>query len=154
MTTPVNGPADVAVGDAVRDHGARCDSPPLIVAKVGAESMVVVGPDGKRSTRKYTAIEFTAGRHSWSKRIKESRPQFERLSAHERWRAARPVTPDVERASLVVRYSEPHRSGAIGRNEEAMAALNAALRDRPDDVIAQLRLLSEWLKAEPSKDAP
>jgi hypothetical protein len=31
---------------------------------------------------------------------------------------------------------------------------DATIRDRPDDVIAQVRLLSEWLKAEPSKEAP
>lgn len=157
MTTPVNGPDDVKPGDLVRVSG-RDRFGVASVAKVADAGLTVRFLDGAHAGKTSTlAYEWKRGYETggrWSVRKSEAMRTFERLTAHVRWWHARPVTPDVSCVSISVPYKERRADGAIGHMESGNGALNDVIRDRPDDVCAQIRALSEWLRAEPSKEAP
>lgn len=131
MSTPVNGPADVKVGDLVRvgvRHKRTGRSGIATVKKPLADKMTVEWHDGKTSTLAYS-FEYRA---TWRREVR-THNNFHRLDAHERWRESRPETDAID-----------------WRSEVSMDAI----RTRPDDVCAQVRALSEWLKREPGKDEP
>lgn len=137
MSTPVNGPGDVAVGDLVevRIHYKRSGREGVAtVKKATADKLTVAWPDGKSSSLVYSFGYLTEGLYPRSL----THHNFGRLDAHDRWRHIRPATPDIGKRQF--------------RDDYEVDA--TTLRDRPDDVIAQVRALSAWLKDEPSKDAP
>ena len=141
MSTPVNGPGDVAVGDLVEvDGDGAARTGVATVVKATTARLTVAWPDGTTTTAGYTR---KVKRGPWDT-IRRGMPatwdetNFARLGARDRWWRARPALADT-------------RADYIG---DIFRIGSDAIRDRPDDVIAQVRLLSDWLKAEPPKDAP
>jgi hypothetical protein len=132
VSTPVTGPANVKVGDLVevRSRGVfeRCAT----VTKVTPDKLTARLPNGKTTTQAYQWNESVESGGRWRTRSTRVHVTFHLLTEGERWAAARPITPDI-------RHREVDRD---------------AIRDRPDDVCAQVHALSAWLKAEPSKEAP
>lgn len=130
MTTLVTGPGDVAVGDIVEidlGNAFRQNYVTVTVTRVGPDRMSVRLPDDKVIAKAYKT---------------KASSTIRRLTAWERWARIKPSS---------VAGSPTFGTGQTVASVVAMASV---VRDRPDDVIAQVRLLSEWLKAEPSKDAP
>lgn len=136
MTTPVTGPGDVKPGDLVRVDLGNSFRQRIVTVAVDGISPTGLSfrtPEGRATRKMYTS--------------KSSGVTFMRLNAHERWQASTPKTVDIDTPSSW--YSPP----LIPGTQKGSADLGA-IRDRPDDVCAQVHALSAWLKAEPSKDAP
>lgn len=152
MRTTVNGPDDVAIGDIVEvtpHHTRTGKSGTGKVTKATADKLTVKFPDGSTTTAVYS-IEVR--RQVYLRPGYDTRHSFTRLGAWERWRLARPATPDMGYASVTI--GDGGDRSIIGKNENGQSVIDSAIRDRPDEVCAQVRALSEWLKVEPSKEAP
>ena len=129
MSTPILGPEHVRV-DALVFCGAGTSV--ATVVKVTPLKLTVRLADGRRSTKSYTFLEKDYA-SPW--KSPKTRANFFLLDVHEIWATRRPVprTP--------YGYGKDHQP-----TEEFLCE---AIRDRPEEVIAQVRLLSAWLKEEP-----
>lgn len=130
MTDPIYGPRDVKPGELVdyHKHGFRTITTQVAVVRVTKSGLVVRMPDGTEIRRGYSVM-VDGG--AWN-RGKRSHVNFDKLSAHDLWEAARPVT-----TTCAVEL----RGGVLIKRDQ--------LRDAPDLVLAEVRAIAEWLGREP-----